>query len=394
MSAADGNTASWHEAADARDRLLRSAHDLAPLLRDRARRAEQERCVPAETVADFHRTGLIRMTQPHRYDGEEMGWDVLCEVAQVLAAADGAQAWIQAIMADHAQMVSCFPAEAQSDVWGSDTRAVMSASFEPSGRARPVEGGFRFSGEHNFASGVDHADWLICGGFIVDGETRFGPHFFLVPKADVTIIDDWHTMGLEGTGSKSFRVDDVFVPAHRMLDGAKARAGTPPGTEVNKAPVYRISRGIHTSCLFSALSVGMAQGLLDEWLSYTGSRVSHGVAVRSQPAAQMIAGECSAQIAAAEALYLGTIRESMQALAAGRTPDEVALSVVKRNAAFACKLALEAGTRLFNAAGGRVIFRGAALESRYRNLLASTSHFSVTWDTNALACGRALLEKA
>ena len=394
MSAADGNTMTLHEAADARERLLRNARDVAPLLRQRARGAEEARCVPAETVADFRRAGLIRMTQPYRYDGEEMGWDVLCEVAQLLAAADGAQAWIQAIMADHAQMVSCFPAQAQADVWGPDANAVMSASFEPTGRAKPVEGGFRFSGEHGFASGIDHADWLICGGFIVDGTKRHGPHFFLVPRADVAIVDDWHTMGLEGTGSKSFRVDDAFVPAHRMLDGAKARAGTPPGAEVNKSPVYRISRGVHTSCLFSALSVGMAQGLLGEWLSYTGGRVSHGAAVKDQPGAQMTAGECSAKIAAAEALYLATIRESMHALSAGRAPDDVALALVKRNAAYACKLALEAGTRLFNAAGGRVIFRGAALESRYRNLLASASHFSVTWDTNALASGKALLENA
>jgi len=133
MSAADGNTMTRHEAADARERLLGNARELVPLLKQRAAAAEAARCVPAETVTDFRRTGLIRMTQPFRYDGEEMGWDVLCEVAQILAAADGAQAWIQAIMADHAQMVSCFPAQAQADVWDADRNAVMSASFEPTG---------------------------------------------------------------------------------------------------------------------------------------------------------------------------------------------------------------------------------------------------------------------
>jgi alkylation response protein AidB-like acyl-CoA dehydrogenase len=138
----------------------------------------------------------------------------------------------------------------------------------------------------------------------------------------------------------------------------------------------------------------MAQGLLEEWLAYTASRVSHGVKVRDRPEEQMIAGECSARIAAAEALYLNTIRNSMHVLAAGGQEDPTELGLVKRNAAYACKLALEAGTRLFNAGGGRVIFRGAALESRYRNLLASTSHFSVTWDSNALASGKLLLEHA
>ncbi len=382
---------------DTRENLLRRARDLAPQLRERAAKAEDDRCVSAETVAAFREAGLIRMTQPRRFGGEEMGWDVLCEVAQILTAADGAQGWIQAIMADHAQMLGCFPAEAQADVWdeaaGGDGNAVMSASFEPTGRAVPVDGGFRFTGRHSFASGIDHADWLICGGFIVEGDKRDGPHFFLVPRADIEIIDDWNTMGLEGTGSKSFAVDDVFIPDHRRLDGALARAGEPPGSEINRAPVYRISRGIHTSCLFAAMSVGMAQGLLEEWLGYTRERVSRGIAVRERPEEQMIAGECSARIATAEALYLATIPDSMRILVDGGKQSARELALVKRNAAFACQLALEAGTRLFNAAGGRAVYRGGEIERRYRNLLASAAHTSITWDSNALASGKALLDR-
>ena len=372
--------------------LIFRARDLAPRLRERADQAISERRVPVETIQDYHRTGLIRIAQPHRYGGYEMGWDVLCEVSQILAAADGSQAWIQRIMADHAQMVATFPAEAQEDVWGDNHRALISAAFDPVGRARRGKGGFLLSGRHAFSSGIDHADWLICGGYIVDGDRLDGPHFFLTPKSQATIIDDWHTMGLEGTGSKSFELTDVFIPEHRLLNGAKARVGNGPGTAINKAPVYRTPRGGITSTGFAALAVGMAKGVLEEWLRYTAPRKSRGAIVSDQPGTLMIAARASAEIDSAEALYFGTIRRAMRILKAGGELSEMDLLTARRNVAFSCKICLKAGTRLFNAAGGRALFKGQGLERQYRNLLGATSHHSAVWDANAMAYGKTLLQ--
>jgi 3-hydroxy-9,10-secoandrosta-1,3,5(10)-triene-9,17-dione monooxygenase len=373
--------------------MIERARELAPRLKERAEQAQAERKVPAETIADYHRTGLIRIAQPHRFGGFEMGWDVLCEISQILATADGSQAWIQRIMADHAQMVSTFPAEAQDDVWAANHQALISAAFDPVGRATRVNGGFRFSGRHSFSSGVDYADWMICGGFIVDGDTLDGPHFFLVPRADATIIDDWHTMGLEGTGSKTFVVKDAFVPEHRRLDGKLAHIGQGPGTAVNKAAVYRTPRGGITSTGFAALAVGMAKGVLEEWLLYTAPRKSRGIAVSDQPGTQMIAAKSSAEIESVEALYFGTITRAMRVLEAGGTLSSFDLATARRNVAFACQVSLKAGTRLFNAGGGRALYRGQGLERQYRNLLGAASHHSAVWDAQATAYGKALLER-
>ncbi|HTI88619.1 MAG TPA: acyl-CoA dehydrogenase family protein [Alphaproteobacteria bacterium] len=373
--------------------MIARARELAPRLKERAEQAQAERKVPAETIADYHRTGLIRIAQPHRFGGFEMGWDVLCEISQILAAADGSQAWIQRIMADHAQMVSTFPAEAQDDVWATNHQALISAAFDPVGRATRVKGGFRFSGRHGFSSGVDYADWMICGGFIVDGDKLDGPHFFLVPRADATIIDDWHTMGLEGTGSKTFVVKDAFIPEHRRLDGKLAHIGQGPGTAVNKAAVYRTPRGGITSTGFAALAVGMAKGVLEEWLLYTAPRKSRGIAVSDQPGTQMIAAKSSAEIESVEALYFGTITRAMRVLEAGGTLSSFDLATARRNVAFACQVSLKAGTRLFNAGGGRALYRGQGLERQYRNLLGAASHHSAVWDAQATAYGKALLER-
>lgn len=376
-----------------RAEILRRAHALAPRLRERAEEAQNLRRVPDATMADYDAAGFIRLAQPARFGGYELGWDILCEVTQILAAADGSQAWIARIMADHAQMVSTFPAKAQDDVWAADNMAHVSAAFDPVGRARPVDGGFLFFGRHGFSSGIDHAQWIICGGFITRGDKLDGPHFFLVPRSDVTIIDDWHTIGLEGTGSKSFEVKEVFVPEHRRLDGARARVGEGPGVAVNTAPVYKTPRGGITSTGFAALAVGMAQGVLQEWLTYTGPRKSRGIPVAEQPGTQVVAARASAEIDAAEALYLGTIRRAMVVLEAGGKLSEMDLMTSRRNVAFACKLALKAGTRLFNAAGGRALFRGNGIERQYRNLLGAVSHHGVAWDVAASGYGKMLLEE-
>jgi alkylation response protein AidB-like acyl-CoA dehydrogenase len=377
-----------------RAEILARARDLAPRLRDRAEDARRLRRVPDATMADYDAAGIIRLAQPARFGGFDLGWDILCEVTEILAAADGSQAWIARIMADHAQMIATFPAEAQDDVWGKNHFAHISAAFDPVGRARPVDGGFRFSGRHGFSSGVDHAQWAICGGYIErEGDNLDGPHFFLVPCADFSIIDDWHTVGLEGTGSKSFEVKDAFIPAHRRLDGARARVGEGPGTAINHAPVYKTPRGGITSTGFAALAVGMARGVLEEWLVYTAPRKSRGISVGKQPGTQMTAARASAEIDAAGALYLGTIRNAMTVLEAGGKLSEMDLMTSRRNVAFACKLALKAGMRLFNAAGGRALYQGNGIERQYRNLLGAVSHHGVQWDVAASGYGEMLLAR-
>ena len=63
------------------------------------------------------------------------------------------------------------------------------------------------------------------------------PCFLLVPREDARIDDNWHTMGLAGTGSKNIVADDLFVPAHRVLAIADLAAGTSPGTLINTNPL-------------------------------------------------------------------------------------------------------------------------------------------------------------
>src|SRR5688572_31588511 len=123
------------------DELLTRARSLVPVLQERAQRCDDQRRVPEETIADFERAGLLRRCRPARYGGNEMGWHVLCDLADGLAAADGSQAWLQHIYADHTVLVATFPAAAQDEVWSKNHAAITSASFDAAGRATRVDGG-------------------------------------------------------------------------------------------------------------------------------------------------------------------------------------------------------------------------------------------------------------
>ena len=387
-----GGEASW--AGQDVGSVLAAARSLVPVLKSRAAACARDRCVPPGTIDDFQRTGLIRIAQPKRFGGFELDWDVHCAVSEILSEADGSQAWIQGIMANHAQMLGTFPIEAQEDVWGRDPATLIAASFEPKGRARAVPGGYRLSGQYGFASGIDHAQWLICGGFIEEAGGRLdGPHFFLVRAAEVEVIDDWHTLGLEGTGSKSFRVSDALVPAHRRLDGEQARIGEAPGTAFNPAPVYRTPRGGVTATGFAAMCTGMAMAVLGEWLEFTGPRRSRSKEAWGQAGNLMAAAEAGVRIDAARDLYLGTIRRTMDRIRAGERATDLELLTARRNVSYCCKLAFEAGTTLFRAAGGSAIFDSLRLQQQYRNLMAASAHFAVAWDIHGPAWASRLMSK-
>ena len=83
--------------------------------------------------------------------------------------------------------------------------------------------------------------------------------------------------------------------------------------------------------------------------------------------------------------------EAMLALDAGNELSKSELLTAKRNSAWACRKALNAGTRLFNTVGGNAIFHGSPVERIYRNLLASAAHHIVNWELSALESGKDLI---
>jgi 3-hydroxy-9,10-secoandrosta-1,3,5(10)-triene-9,17-dione monooxygenase len=375
-----------------REEILRRAEALVPVLRERSPACEAARRCPDETMADFDAAGFLRICQPARFGGLELGWDVLCEVGQILARGCGAQAWVATVMGDHAQIASGFPLEAQEEIWGNDPGTRLCASFPPIGIARSVAGGVRFTGKHGFSSGVDHAHWALPGGTIVDGPQVGERCLFLIPKHEITVIDDWRVMGMAGTGSKSFTVEDAFVPSHRILRYSDLEAATGPGNKAHASPLFRMPHGGLATSAFACVAVGIAEGFLDEYMAMTRKRVSRGVKVAEQTGTHISLAVASAEIEAAAALYMAPVREARAMLERGETVPAHYRARGKRNSTYAARTALAAVERLFYAAGSRVLFEGNALQRAYRDLHATATHTGLIWDVGMSEYGQHLLE--
>ena len=106
-----------------REELLSRAESMIPRLAARSADCEKARKAPRETVEEYADLGLLRICQPSRYGGYDLGYDVMCEVIQTLARGCGSQAWVHMVLADNPLKLAAFSLDAQDEVWGADSRA-------------------------------------------------------------------------------------------------------------------------------------------------------------------------------------------------------------------------------------------------------------------------------
>ena len=238
---------------------------LLPALRERAARAEKLRRLPDETFADFQEAGLFRALQPKRYGGYELDPGTFYQAVMEVGAVCGSSAWILGVIGVHNWHLAIFPPQAQEDVWGEDTSVQLSTSLAPTGTVERVDGGFRLSGRWSFSSGCDFCHWAVLGGIAPPAEAGQPPdaRIFLLPRRDYEIDDNWHVMGLCGTGSKDIVVDDAFVPEYRTHSYLDAFHLRNPGTAVNDAPLYRLPFGLVFPIRITAPAIGAALGALE-----------------------------------------------------------------------------------------------------------------------------------
>jgi alkylation response protein AidB-like acyl-CoA dehydrogenase len=371
--------------------LYRRADALIPVLAGRAQRCEELRRCPPETIDDLEQAGLLQICRPARYGGYEYAWDVLSEVNRILARGCGSQAWVANVLNDHTQLVGAFPLEAQEEIWGKNPRIRTSASVAPSGRAKRAPGGALLSGKFGFASGIDYADWLICGAFLEEDGKSPAWWDFLVPKASVTVIDDWHVAGLAGTGSKSFVVDDVLIPPHRFQDHIHSDDGTGPGTAINRASVFRTPRASVAALGFTALAVGIAEAFLATYLAHTRARNSRGLAVAEFGSTQIGLAKATGQIEGAAAHMTASLRHWVDRMEAGGQLDAHEKLKARFEAAFIARQCLEAVEALFAASGGHAIFNDNPLQRQLRDLIAVCTHRGLYLDESGLNYGRSAL---
>lgn len=348
--------------------------------------------VPRETIAEIEAAGLFGIVTPRSLGGAELGFAALVEVTAELAAACGSTGWVYGVLAGHSWLLNLFPLEAQREVFASP-HPLTATVFRLAGKVEPVSGGFRLTeAQGRFCSGVDHAGWVIVGCPVTTAAGQSDPHFFVLPRSEFEIIDDWFTVGMRGTGSRSIRLKECFIPAHRAVRTQEMASGTSPGARHHIRAIYRVPFQDVSPFSLVGAPLGMARAAVRafaEGLTMSLQRMPPDQ-VSGQAATFARAALASAQIDAAYTLTLADAQR-LDAIVSPETTDALARARVLRNWAWTAQTARHSVNRLFEASGGSGIYDSSELQRIWRDVNSAAQHFAFTWDSAMTNFGRVLV---
>lgn len=375
--------------------LLSQAREMIPTLAERAAAAEAQRSIPAETIADFKRSGFFRVIQPKRYGGYELDPQTFFDLQMTIAEGCMSSGWVYGVVAVHNWQLGLFDERAQDDVWGKDSSVLIASSYMPRGQIERVDGGFKFSGRWSFSSGVDHADWLFLGGIVPAANGSGPPDYrtFLVPRSDISINDNWHTWGLRGTGSKEVVIENAFVPEHRTHRAIDGFTGMSPGLSVNTAPLYKLPFGQIFVRAVSTASIGGLQGALNVFRKYASTRVSTNDLSRTaeDPSAAMAAAETAVAIDDMKLELHRNFAAMMATLERGEyldVNDRIHYRYQSAAVAERCGTYVD---RLYHACGGQGIYTDHPIGRFLADIHAARLHYANNADKFARNYGGVLL---
>jgi alkylation response protein AidB-like acyl-CoA dehydrogenase len=247
--------------------LITAAKRIAPEVLAVREEAEQARRVPQPLSEIISGAGLYQMFLPASVGGAEAPPLVALQAIEELSKADGSVGWCTMIATDISLFTGWLDPKVVREMCGQPPCLRAAGSLRPMGRAYPVNGGYRVKGRWNFASGIDNANWLYCPCVIMVGEKpqlnaagASVTRAMWLPSSAATIKDTWSVMGLRGTGSQDFEVNDLIVP-----ENYTSSFTDPP---YQKAPLY------HPRMLFAFLfalnaghALGIARGAMDGFVA-------------------------------------------------------------------------------------------------------------------------------
>jgi alkylation response protein AidB-like acyl-CoA dehydrogenase len=304
--------------------------------------------------------------------------------------ADGAVGWCAANAAVFSLLAGNLSEAVARTIF--DDHGVVAGSVNPTGRADAVSGGFRASGRWAYASGIDHATWVVANCVIhEDGaprRTAVGSpemRFLFFPRTAVDVIDTWQVSGLRGTGSHDFRVGDVFVADAFTMPAFAARPLLP-------GPLYRVPPISLFAVALASVTLGIARAAIDALVELAAAKTPMGSAtlMRDKPVVQIQAARAEAFVRAAHAHLLQAIGCQWNEIIEGATPSLQARAAVRLATSFCAEACAGAVDLVHAAAGGSAIHESGRIARCFRDLHAATQHIGLN-STGYETAGRVLL---
>jgi alkylation response protein AidB-like acyl-CoA dehydrogenase len=323
---------------------------------------------------------LFSIWVPEKLGGSELDPVHSLEVLENLSYADASTGWV--VMAANLSIGTAgayLSDHAVAELWGDGRQPVIAGQGTRPGTAKMVDGGLSLSGSWSFGSGLKHSTHVHSLGII---EETGEPRIFVTPIADVNLIDNWDVMGLRGTGSIDYTMDNVFVPdgwSHFAVTTVPERGGNLYGLGII---------GFAVTC-HSGWAMGVGRRLLDELAGLVHGKAGRPGAQADSAAFQQGFAEAEAKFRAARALVMESFTDLSKSLYAGDAISVRQHTLIRLALAHITKTLHEVASFVY-LSGGTTALRRGTIQRLYRDVHAGTQHVTSgpnVWQT----CARELI---
>ena len=353
------------------------ARALAPMLAAAGDEIEKSRQLPERVVDALVEAGLFKLAVPRSIGGGEADPLTYVQVLEQLGMVDGSTAWSIGQNSGCSMSAAYLEPATAREVFGEPRGILAWGPFAPaSGKAVAVDGGYRLTGRWGFASGSRHASWLGCHVLVFnpDGTPHPVPggrqmlRTMIFPKSSAEIIDNWQVIGLRGTGSDSYAVNDLFVPQRFTFMRDSLDDLREPG------PLFKITSGMLYAASFSFVSMGIARGALDAFIQDALKKVPRGgqKTLAHNNVIQAEVAKADARLLSSRAFVLESIAAIWDEAQRGNRATQEQRRRFRLAATWAINEAQTVVNTAYTLAGSQAIFDTHPLERRLRDIHAGT----------------------
>jgi alkylation response protein AidB-like acyl-CoA dehydrogenase len=371
--------------------LIERARALQPLIAGEANEIERTRRLTPAVTSALIENGLYRSLLPQSFGGAEAPLETFMQMQEEIAKADASTAWCLGQCSVCAMTAAYLDRDAAEEIF--NTAPGILAWGAIAHEVKVVPGGYLANARWDFASGSRQASWLGAHVKVVeaDGSLRKkkdgSPEIrtVLFPMANATMYDVWDVIGLKGTGTDSYSVDNLFIP-----DKFAALRDDPAAVR-EQGPLYKLSTNMVFSMGFAATSLGVARATLDSAIELSRTKLPQGLsAMRENNAVQGLIGRTEATLRAARAYLYATAAEVWRDLESGGPITEAHRIAIRIAATWTIHQSASVVDTAYHMAGATAVFAANPFERRFRDMHAIAQQIQAR-DTHYEDAGRAIL---
>jgi alkylation response protein AidB-like acyl-CoA dehydrogenase len=371
--------------------LVERARALAPLIAREADEIERTRRLTPTVTSALIENGLYRVLLPQSLGGTQAPLEIFMQMQEEIAKADASTAWCLGQCSVCAMTAAYLDADVADEIFNTPPGILAWGAIAH--EVHVVPGGYKASARWDFASGSRQASWLGAHVRVIerDGSQRKKPdgspeiRTILFPATSATMHDVWDAIGLRGTGTDSYSVDNLFIP-----DKFAALRDVPSALR-EKGPIYTLTTNAVFGMGFAATAIGVARATLDAAIELARSKQPQGLAaMRENNAVQGLIGRTEATLRAARAYLYATAAEVWLDLSRGDPVTESHRIALRIATTWTIHQSASVVDAAYHMTGATAVFAANPFERRFRDMHTIAQQIQAR-DTHYEDAGKAIL---